>query len=130
MSTEPGDELYERGMRIRREVLGDAHVDAAVARTDDFTADFQELITTQAWGGIWARPGIDRRMRSAVTLTALVALGHEAELKMHLRAALRNGLTRDEIKEILLQTSVYCGVPAANTAFAIAQAVLAEEPPA
>jgi 4-carboxymuconolactone decarboxylase len=130
MSTEPGDELYERGMRIRREVLGDAHVDAAVARTDDFTADFQELITTQAWGGIWARPGIDRRMRSAVTLTALVALGHEAELKMHLRAALRNGLSRDEIKEILLQTSVYCGVPAANTAFAIAQAVLAEEPPA
>jgi 4-carboxymuconolactone decarboxylase len=130
MSTEPGGEIYERGMRIRREVLGDAHVDAAVARTDDFTADFQELITTQAWGGIWARPGIDRRMRSAVTLTALVALGHEAELKMHLRAALRNGLTRDEIKEILLQTSVYCGVPAANTAFAIAQAVLAEEPPA
>jgi 4-carboxymuconolactone decarboxylase len=130
MSTEPGGESYERGMRIRREVLGDAHVDAAIARTDDFTADFQELITTQAWGGIWARPGIDRRMRSAVTLTALVALGHETELKMHLRAALRNGLTRDEIKEILLQTSLYCGVPAANTAFAIAQAVLAEEPPA
>jgi 4-carboxymuconolactone decarboxylase len=130
MSTKPGGEAYERGMRIRREVLGDAHVDAAVARTDDFTADFQELITTQAWGGIWARPGIDRRMRSAVTLTALVALGHEDELKMHLRAALRNGLTRDEIKEILLQTSVYCGVPAANTAFAIAQRVLAEEPPA
>jgi 4-carboxymuconolactone decarboxylase len=130
MSTKPGGEGYERGMRIRREVLGDAHVDAAVARTDDFTADFQELITTQAWGGIWARPGIDRRMRSAVTLTALVALGHEAELKMHLRAALRNGLTPDEIKEILLQTSVYCGVPAANTAFAIAQSVLAEEPPA
>ena len=130
MSDEPGGELYERGMRIRREVLGDAHVDAAIARTDDFTADFQELITTQAWGGIWARPGIDRRMRSAVTLTALVALGHEAELKMHLRAALRNGLTRDEIKEILLQTAVYCGVPAANTAFAIAQAVLGEEPPA
>jgi 4-carboxymuconolactone decarboxylase len=130
MSGERDGELYERGMRIRREVLGDAHVDAAIARTDDFTADFQEVITTQAWGGIWGRPGIDRRMRSAVTLTALVALGHEAELKMHLRAALRNGLTRDEIKEILLQTSVYCGVPAANTAFAIAQAVLAEEPPA
>jgi 4-carboxymuconolactone decarboxylase len=130
MSDERGSEAYERGMRIRREVLGDAHVDAAVARTDDFTADFQELITTQAWGGIWARPGIDRRMRSAVTLTALVALGHEAELRMHLRAALRNGLTRDEIKEILLQTSVYCGVPAANSAFAIAQAVLGEEDPA
>jgi 4-carboxymuconolactone decarboxylase len=123
------DDPYERGMRIRREVLGDAHVDAAVARTDDFTADFQELITTQAWGGIWARPGIDRRMRSAVTLTALVALGHEAELEMHLRAALRNGLTRDEIKEILLQTSVYCGVPAANSAFAIAQGVMSEGTP-
>jgi 4-carboxymuconolactone decarboxylase len=120
------DGAYERGMRIRREVLGDAHVDAAVARTDEFTADFQELITTQAWGGIWARPGLDRRMRSAVTLTALVALGHENELEMHLRAALRNGLTRDEIKEILLQTSVYCGVPAANSAFAIAQRVMAE----
>jgi 4-carboxymuconolactone decarboxylase len=130
MTGEPSGESYVRGMRIRREVLGDAHVDAAIARTDDFTADFQELITVQAWGGIWARPGIDRRMRSAVTLTALVALGHEAELKMHLRAALRNGLTRDEIKEILLQTAVYCGVPAANTAFAIAQAVLAEEPQA
>jgi 4-carboxymuconolactone decarboxylase len=127
MSPEPGDEAYERGMRVRREVLGDAHVDAAIARTTDFTADFQELITTQAWGGIWSRPGLDRRMRSAVTLTALVALGHHAELKMHVRAALRNGLTRDELKEILLQTSVYCGVPAANSAFAIAQAVLDEE---
>jgi 4-carboxymuconolactone decarboxylase len=127
MSPEPGDELYERGMRVRREVLGDAHVDAAVARTTDFTADFQELITKGAWGGIWSRPGLDRRMRSAITLTALVALGHHAELTMHVRAALRNGLTRDEIKEILLQTSVYCGVPAANSAFAIAQAVLDEE---
>ena len=127
MSQEPADGAYERGMRVRREVLGDAHVDAAIARTTDFTADFQELITTQAWGGIWSRPGLDRRMRSAVTLTALVALGHHAELKMHVRAALRNGLTRDEIKEILLQTSVYCGVPAANCAFAIAQTVLDEE---
>jgi len=127
MSPEPGDETYERGMRVRREVLGDEHVDAAVARTTEFTADFQELITKQAWGGIWSRPGLDRRMRSAVTLTALVALGHHAELKMHVRAALRNGLTRDEIKEILLQTALYCGVPAANSAFAIAQAVLDEE---
>ncbi|MDX6619685.1 MAG: 3-oxoadipate enol-lactonase / 4-carboxymuconolactone decarboxylase [Gaiellales bacterium] len=130
MNTGPGGESYERGMRIRREVLGDAHVDAAIAGTNDFTADFQALITSHAWGGIWARPGLDRRMRSAVTLTALVALGHEAELRMHLRAARRNGLTRDEIKEILLQTAVYCGVPAANSAFAIAQDVLAEEPPA
>lgn len=121
------DDAYERGMRIRREVLGDAHVDAAVARTTDFTADFQELITTSIWGGIWARPGIDRRMRSAVTLTALVALGRESELAMHVRAALRNGLTPAEIKEVLLQTAVYCGAPAANGAFAIAQAVLAEE---
>jgi 4-carboxymuconolactone decarboxylase len=126
MSDEPAREAYERGMRIRREVLGDAYVDAAIARTDDFTADFQELTTAQAWGGIWARPGIDRRMRSAITLTALVALGHEAELAIHVRAAMRNGLSRDEIKEILLQTSVYCGVPAANSAFAIAQRVLAE----
>jgi 4-carboxymuconolactone decarboxylase len=126
MSTEPED-AYERGMRIRREVLGDAHVDAAIARTTDFTADFQELITRQAWGGIWARPGLERRMRSAVTVTALVALGHHNELAMHVRAALRNGLTRDEIKEVLLQTSVYCGVPAANTAFAIAQRVFDEE---
>ena len=121
------DDQRARGFQTRREVLGDAHVDAAIARTTDFTADFQELITTQAWGGIWSRPGLDRRMRSAVTLTALVALGHHAELKMHVRAALRNGLTRDEIKEILLQTSVYCGVPAANSAFAVAQTVLDEE---
>jgi 4-carboxymuconolactone decarboxylase len=127
MSTESDDDAYERGMRIRREVLGDAHVDAAIARTTDFTADFQELITRQAWGGIWSRPGLERRMRSAITLTALVALGHDNELAMHVRAALRNGLTRDEIKEVLLQTSVYCGVPAANTAFAIAQRVLDEE---
>jgi 4-carboxymuconolactone decarboxylase len=124
------DDRRRQGEQVRREVLGDAHVDAAIARTDDFTADFQEMITQQAWGGIWARPGLERRMRSAVTLTALVALGHETELKMHLRAALRNGLTRDEIKEILLQTSVYCGVPAANSAFAIAQGVMTEEPPA
>jgi 4-carboxymuconolactone decarboxylase len=130
MSDDPGSEALERGMRIRREVLGDAHVDAAIARSDDFTAEFQELITTQAWGGVWARPGLDRRMRSAVTLTALVALGHRAELELHLRGALRNGLTRDEIKEILLHTSVYCGVPAANSAFAIAQRVMGEEGPA
>jgi 3-oxoadipate enol-lactonase/4-carboxymuconolactone decarboxylase len=127
MSTAPDDDAYERGMRVRREVLGDAHVDAAIARTTDFTADFQELITRQAWGGIWSRPGLERRMRSAVTVTALVALGHHNELAMHVRAALRNGLTRDEIKEVLLQTSVYCGVPAANTAFAIAQRVFDEE---
>jgi 3-oxoadipate enol-lactonase / 4-carboxymuconolactone decarboxylase len=115
------------GIRTRRQVLGDAHVDAALERTTDFTADFQDLITRYAWGEIWARPGLDRRMRSAITLTALVARGHENELAMHVRAALRNGLTHDEIKEILLQTAIYCGVPAANAAFAIAQRVIEEE---
>ena len=127
MSSGPNDERYERGMKARREVLGDTHVDAAVARTTDFTADFQEYITRNVWGDIWGRPGLDRRIRSAVTLTALIALGREGELAMHVRAARRNGLTTDEIKEILLQTGAYCGVPAANGAFAIAQAVLEEE---
>ena len=102
------------------------HVDRAVARTTPFTADFQDLITRYAWGEIWSRPGLDRRMRSAITLTALVALGHHEELELHLRAALRNGLTEDEIKEVLLQSAIYCGVPAANSAFAIAQRVLDE----
>jgi 3-oxoadipate enol-lactonase/4-carboxymuconolactone decarboxylase len=115
------------GMRTRRAVLGDAHVDAAIERTTTFTANFQDLITRYAWGEIWTRPGLDRRMRSAVTLTALVAGGHEHELAMHVRAARRNGLGADEIKEILLQTAIYCGVPAANSAFAIAQRVLDEE---
>ena len=123
-------EAHERGMEVRRAVLGDEHVDRAIARTTDFTADFQDLITRYAWGEIWTRPGLDRRTRSCITLTALVAGGHMNELGMHVRAALRNGLTPDEIKEVLLQTAVYCGVPAANSAFAIAQEVLAEEPPA
>jgi 4-carboxymuconolactone decarboxylase len=117
----------ERGMKVRREVLGDEHVDAAVARTSDFTADFQDLITRYAWGEIWDRPGLDRRTRSAITLTALVARGHLDELAMHVRAALRNGLTRDEIKEVLLQSAIYCGVPAAHSAFALAQRVLEEQ---
>jgi 4-carboxymuconolactone decarboxylase len=121
---------YERGMEVRRAVLGDEHVDRAIARTTDFTADFQDLITRYAWGEIWTRPGLDRKTRSCITLTALVAGGHVHELAMHVRAALRNGLTPDEIKEVLLQTAVYCGVPAANSAFAVAQEVLAEEPPA
>ena len=115
------------GLRVRREVLGDAHVDASIERTSAFTADFQDLITRYAWGEIWTRPGLDRRMRSAITLTALVAGGHEKELAMHTRAALRNGLTPDEIKEVLLQTAIYCGVPAANSAFAVAQRVIDEE---
>ena len=121
-----GDSSHERGMKIRREVLGDEHVDAAVARTTPFTADFQELITRYAWGEIWTRPGLDRRTRSCITLTALMALGRLEELEMHVRAALRNGLTEDEIKEVLLQGAIYCGVPAANAAFAIAQRVLAD----
>jgi 3-oxoadipate enol-lactonase/4-carboxymuconolactone decarboxylase len=118
---------YEDGMAVRREVLGDEHVDRATADATDFTRDFQELITTYAWGEVWTRPGLDRRSRSMVTLTALVARGHHEELAMHVRAALGNGLTVAEIKEVLLQTAVYCGVPDANTAFRIAQRVLAEE---
>jgi len=117
----------DEGMKTRREVLGDEHVDRAVAGTTPFTADFQDLITRYAWGEVWSRPGLDRRTRSAITLTALVALGHHHELAMHVRAALRNGLTPDEIKEVLLQAAIYCGVPAANRAFAIAQEVLAAE---
>jgi 4-carboxymuconolactone decarboxylase len=118
------DETYERGMEVRREVLGDEHVDAAVARTSELTEDFQDLITRYAWGEIWARPGLDRRMRSAITITALVAAGRLEELEMHVVAGLRNGLTTAEIKEVLLQTAVYCGVPAANSAFAVAQRAL------
>ena len=118
---------YDDGMKVRREVLGDAHVDRATANATDLTRDFQELITEYAWGTIWTRPGLDRRSRSMVTLTALVALGHDEELALHLRAAITNGLTVDEIKEVLMQTAIYCGVPAANTAFRIAQRVLEEE---
>jgi 4-carboxymuconolactone decarboxylase len=115
------------GMRVRREVLGDAHVDRAEARKTDFTADFQDFITRYAWGEIWTRPLLDRRTRSCITLTALVAGGHLEELAMPVRAAIRNGLSADEIKEVLLQTAVYCGVPAANSAFAVAQRVLIED---
>lgn len=119
--------MNDQGMKTRREVLGDEHVDRAIESTTEFTADFQELVTRYAWGEIWSRPGLDRRMRSCIVLTALVATGREHELAMHVRAALRNGLAPDEIKEVLLQCAVYCGVPAANGAFAIAQRVLEEE---
>jgi 3-oxoadipate enol-lactonase / 4-carboxymuconolactone decarboxylase len=118
---------YAAGMQVRRDVLGDAHVDRATAATTDFTREFQQLITEYAWGTIWTRPGLDRRSRSMITLTALVARGHHEELAMHVRAARRNGLSVDEIKEVLLQTAIYCGVPDANTAFRIAQAALADE---
>ena len=114
------------GMRIRREVLGDEYVDRAAERTTPFSEDFQDLITRYAWGEIWGRPGLDRRTRSAITITALVARGQLDELALHVRAALRNGLTPDEIKEVLLQSAIYCGVPAANSAFAVAQRVLDE----
>jgi 4-carboxymuconolactone decarboxylase len=119
-------DAFDRGMRTRREVLGDEHVDEAIERTTGFTEDFQDLITRYAWGEIWSRDGLDRRTRSCITLTALVALGREEELAMHVRAALRIGLTPDEIKEVLLHSAIYCGVPAANGAFAIAQRVLDE----
>nr|WP_206328137.1 4-carboxymuconolactone decarboxylase [Streptomyces sp. S3(2020)] len=118
---------YDAGIKVRREVLGDAHVDRALAQADEFSGDFQEFITRYAWGEIWDRPGLDRRSRSCVTLTALVAGGHLEELGFHVRAALRNGLTPVEIKEVLLQAAVYCGVPAANSAFKVAQQVIREE---
>ena len=120
------DPKFERGMEVRREVLGDAHVDRAIEGTTPFTEEFQDLITRYAWGEIWNRPGLDRKTRSCITLTALVALGRDHELAMHVRAAVRNGLAPAEIKEVLLQTAIYCGVPAANAAFAIAQRVLDE----
>ena len=117
---------YDEGLKVRREVLGDEHVDRSLARASELTAEFQELITRYAWGEIWARPGLDRKTRSCITLTALVALGRDEELAIHVRGALRNGLTPAEIKEVLLQTAIYCGVPAANSAFAVAQRVLEE----
>jgi 3-oxoadipate enol-lactonase/4-carboxymuconolactone decarboxylase len=119
--------MTNEGMKIRREVLGDEHVDAAIERTTSFDADFQDLITRYAWGEIWARPGLDRRMRSCLTLIALVALNRMEELAAHVRAALRNGVTPDEIKEVLLHSAIYCGVPAANSAFAVAKRVLEED---
>ncbi|WP_246586033.1 4-carboxymuconolactone decarboxylase [Streptomyces yatensis] len=125
---QPGDDAsrHAAGMAARRAVLGDAHVDRAVARTTPFTARFQDFITRYAWGEIWTGDGLDRRTRSCITLTALIAHGHEAELAMHIRAALTNGLTREEIGEVLLQSAIYCGVPAANSAFATAQRVFDE----
>jgi 4-carboxymuconolactone decarboxylase len=120
------DPLHERGMEVRREVLGDDHVDRAGAATTRFTADFQDFITRYAWGSVWARDGLDRRTRSCLTLALLAALGREGELEMHVRAALRVGLSPDEIREVFLHTAIYAGVPAANSAFAIAQRVLEE----
>ncbi|MCA1846659.1 MAG: 4-carboxymuconolactone decarboxylase [Actinobacteria bacterium] len=117
---------YDTGMEIRREVLGDEYVDAALARQNDLTAPFQDFITRYAWGDVWSRPGLDRRTRSCLTVALLAALGHREELAIHLRGALRNGVTPDELREVLLHTAVYAGVPAANSAFAVAQKVLAD----
>ena len=118
---------HDQGMTVRRAVLGEAHVDRATAATTDFTADFQDLVTRYAWGDIWSRPGLDRRTRSCVTLAILAAMGHDEELAMHVPAALRNGVTTDEIKEVLLQVAVYAGVPAANRAFGAAQQALEDQ---
>ena len=120
------EERQVRGMKVRREVLGDEHVDRAQAKATSFSKDFQDLLTRYAWGEIWARPGLDRRTRSCITVAMTVALNRPEELALHLRGALRNGVTVDELREILLQTAVYCGVPAANTAFRIAEEVLGE----
>ena len=118
---------HEEGMKTRREVLGDEHVDRATASAGSFGAPFQELITKYAWGAVWSRPGLDRRTRSAITLATLVSVRAENELALHIRAALRNGLTPEEIAEVLLHTAVYAGVPAANSAFAVARRVLRGE---
>ena len=117
---------HDEGMRVRREVLGDEHVDRAIPSTTELTRDFQDLITRYAWGEIWTRPGLDLRTRSCITLTALVARGQFDELALHIRAARRNGLSDEEIAEVLLQCAIYCGVPAANSAFAVFQQVAAE----
>jgi 4-carboxymuconolactone decarboxylase len=120
------EERHEQGMAVRRAVLGDAHVDRAVASKSELTGAFQDYITRTAWGDVWSRPGLDRRTRSIVTLTALTALRAENEIGMHVRGAINNGLTPQEIGEVLLHAAVYAGVPAANAAFAIAQRTLAE----
>ncbi len=119
-------ERYEKGMSVRRAVLGDAHVDRALKNKNDFNQDFHDLITRYAWGEVWTRPGLPRHTRSLLTLAMMVALNRSDELRMHLRAAFNNGVDRDEIKEVLLQTAIYCGVPAANSAFHVAEEVFAE----
>ena len=119
-------ERYSAGLKIRSEVLGSAHVDASLAKRNPFNQDFQDLITRYAWGETWARPGLSRKTRSLLTLAMLVALNRGEELQLHLRAAINNGVTQDEIKETLLQCAIYCGVPAANSAFRLAETVLAE----
>jgi 4-carboxymuconolactone decarboxylase len=121
------EERRERGMTVRREVLGDEYVDRATKNATDLTREFQDLITRYAWGEIWARPGLDRRTRSCITIAMTVALNRPDELAIHLRGALRNGVTVDELREVLLQTAVYCGIPAAQVAFRVAQEVLGSQ---
>jgi 4-carboxymuconolactone decarboxylase len=121
------DERYEAGLQVRREVLGNAHVDRSLANRTDLTSEFQNMITRHAWGDIWTRPGLTRHTRSIATIAMMVALNRSEELALHLRAAKNNGVTRDEIKEILMQTAIYCGVPAANSAFHLAQTIFADE---
>ena len=118
---------HEAGTKMRRKVLGNAHVDRAKAHETDFTKDFQDLLTRYAWGEIWARPGLNQKTRSVLTIAMLVALNRNEELRLHLRAALKNGVTRDEIREVLLHSAIYCGIPAANSAFHIASEILKEE---
>jgi 4-carboxymuconolactone decarboxylase len=120
------DDLWEKGLEIRREVVGVDHVERSLASADDFTMPLQEYITRYAWGDVWRRPGLDRRARSILNIGMLTALNRPAELKLHLRGAVRNGVTRDEIRECLLQTAVYCGAPAALDAFRTASEVFAE----
>jgi 3-oxoadipate enol-lactonase/4-carboxymuconolactone decarboxylase len=126
MSDAPKNETYERGMKVRRAVLGDAHVDRATAGITDLTREFQDLITRYAWGEIWTRPGLDRKTRSCMVLSSMIALSHWDEFRMHVNAAFNNGLTEAEIKEVILQSAIYCGVPAANHALKEAAAVFAE----
>lgn len=121
------DELYNKGMQTRRTVLGDAHVDKAEANKTDFDKDFQEYITNNAWGAVWSRPGLSKRERSLITIALLAALGHEEELAMHIRAIKNTGATEDDVKEVLLHTAVYAGVPVANGAIKIAKKIFAEE---
>lgn len=118
---------YEAGMQVRRAVLGDAHVDRSLEKLNDFNGEFQEMITRHAWGDIWTRPGLPRHTRSLITIAMLIALNREAELRMHLKAAVNNGVTREEIKEVLMQSALYCGLPAANSAFHLAAEVFAEQ---
>ena len=123
-------ERHDNGMKVRRAVLGDAHVDRTDTRRNDFNGEFQELITRYAWGEIWTRPGLPRHTRSLLTIAMMVALNRADEFKLHVRAAFNNGVTRDEIKEVLMQAAIYCGVPAANTAFHLAEEVFAQMEPA